>query len=134
MKARWGFGIFFAGTLLAASLKVFAQQQPDQNPPGSAPTLTGGGYSYLHIAAGQATTVVKPSSGILHAIIFGGAATATNVTTLYDNTAASGTIIGIPVATAVTFPVSEIYDLSFNTGLTISTTTANGADMTVVYK
>lgn len=93
-----------------------------------------GGYSYTHIAAGQATTVVKSGVGFLHAIVFGGAATATNVTTIYDNTAASGTVIGIPTATAVTFPATVVYDLGFNTGLTINTATANGSDMTVIWK
>jgi hypothetical protein len=93
-----------------------------------------GGYNYTHIAAGQATTTVKSSSGFLHAIVFGGAATATNVTTIYDNTAASGTVIGIPAATAVTFPNTVVYDIGFATGLTVSTTTANGCDMTVIWK
>ena len=93
-----------------------------------------GGYTYLHIAAGQATTTVKSGAGTLHAIVFNSAATATNVTTIYDNTAGSGTVIGIPAATAVTTPESVIYDLAFATGLTFVTATANGSDMTVVYK
>lgn len=95
---------------------------------------TTGGYSFLHIAAGQATTTVKSGAGTLHAIVFNGKATATNVTTIYDNTAGSGTVIGIPDATSQVNPDSVIYDLAFATGLTIVTATANGPDMTVVYK
>lgn len=92
------------------------------------------GYAFLNIAAGQATTTVKSGAGILHTITFNGAATATNTTTIYDNTAASGTVIGRPVATAVMSPVTVIYDLAFSTGLTIITATANGGDMTVTYR
>lgn len=92
-----------------------------------------GPYSYLHIAAGQATTLVKSGVGTLHKIIFNGAATATNVTTIYDNTAASGTVIGIPTCTAVTAPDPVEYNITFSVGLTINTATANGSDMTVIY-
>jgi hypothetical protein len=93
-----------------------------------------GGYSYAHVAAGQATTVVKASAGTLHSITFNGPATATNVTTIYDNASTSGTVIGIPLATAVVSPVTVVYDIAFANGLTIITAAANGADMTVSYK
>jgi hypothetical protein len=91
------------------------------------------GWSYKHIVAGQATTVVKTTAGVLHAIVFHAAATATNVTTIYDGVDANGFVIGIPAATAVTFPTTVIFDLSFTQGLTIVTATANGCDMTIVY-
>jgi len=95
---------------------------------------TTGGYSYLNIVAGQATTVVKASAGTLHAIIFNGPATATNTTNVYDHASGAGTIIATPLATAVVGPVTVIFDIAFATGLTIITATANGANMTVVYK
>lgn len=95
---------------------------------------TTGGYSFLHIAAGQATTNVKSGAGTLHSIVLNSAATATNVTTVYDSTAASGTVIAIPAVTTATVPTALIFDIAFATGLTISTTTANGGDMTVTYK
>lgn len=91
-------------------------------------------FSYAQIAAGQATTTVKSGAGFLHAIVFNGPATATNVTTVYDNTAGSGTVIAIPLATAVVSPTTVIYDVSFATGLTIVTATANGANMTISYR
>lgn len=91
-------------------------------------------FSYSHIAAGQATTTVKSGAGFLHSITLNGAATATNVTTIYDNTAGSGTVIAIPAATTATVPTTLTYDVSFATGLTIVTATANGADMTISYR
>lgn len=96
-----------------------------------------GGASYAHIAAGQATTVVKSGPGTLYSITFNSKATSTNVTTVYDNTAASGTIIAIPdaVNTAAVGTMSfGPSGIAFTTGLTIATTTANGSDMTVIFK
>lgn len=91
-------------------------------------------FSYSHIGTGQATTVIKSGAGFLHSITLNGAATATNVTTVYDNTAGSGTVIAIPAATTATVPTTLTYDVAFSTGLTILTATANGADMTVSYR
>lgn len=96
-----------------------------------------GGASYKHIAAGQATTVVKASAGTLYSIVFNGPAAATNVTTVYDDASGAGTVIAIPLATAVVGPVSLSFGpagIAFGTGLVIITATANGADMTVTYK
>jgi len=95
---------------------------------------TTGGYSFLNIAAGQATTTVKSGAGTLHSIVLNSAATATNTTIIYDNTAGSGTVIGRPAVTTATVPTTLIYDIAFATGLTIVTAVANGGDMTVVYK
>lgn len=93
-----------------------------------------GGYSYLNIVAGQATTVVKASAGTLHSIVLNSAATATNTTTIYDNATGVGTIIGKPAVTTATVPTTLIYDIAFALGLTIITATANGGDMTICYK
>lgn len=96
-----------------------------------------GGGTYAHIAAGTATTVVKASAGTLYSITFNSAATATNVTTIYDNATGAGTVIAIPAATSVTSPLTLNFGpvgIAFSLGLTIITTTANGGDMTVVYK
>jgi len=91
-------------------------------------------FSYAHIAIGTATTTVKSGAGFLHSITFNNAAVATNTTTVYDNTAASGTIIAVPAATTATVPITLVYDVSFSTGLTIITATANGSDMTVSFR
>lgn len=88
------------------------------------------GYSYKHIAAGQATTAVKAKAGTLIAIAYNVAASATNITTIYDDASTAGTIIGIA---AVPAQGTVYYGCDFTNGLTIITTTANGADMTVIY-
>lgn len=91
-------------------------------------------YSFLNIAAGQATTTVKSGAGNLHSLVLNSAATATNTTTIYDNTAASGTVIAIPAVTTATIPVSLIFDIAFATGLTVITATANGGNMTFCFR
>jgi hypothetical protein len=98
---------------------------------------TGAGASFLNVVAGQATTVVKSGAGTLYAIVLNSAATATNVTTVYDNTAGSGTVIAIPAVTTATIPVTLSFGttgLAFATGLTVVTATANGGNMTFIYK
>lgn len=91
-------------------------------------------FSYLNIAAGQATTVVKAAAGFLHTITLNSAATATNTTIIYDNASGAGTVIGRPAATTATVPTTLTYDVSFTLGLTIITATANGSDMTISYR
>lgn len=93
-----------------------------------------GGYSFLNIPAGQATTVVKAGAGTLHSIILNSPATATNTTTVYDHPSGAGTVIGRPNVVAATVPSTLLYDLAFANGLTIITGTADGGDMTVVFK
>lgn len=96
-----------------------------------------GGASFLNIVAGQATTVVKASAGTLYAIVFNGAATATNTTNVYDHASGAGTIIATPDAVGIDQPTTLGFGpagLAFANGLTVITATANGANMTVVYK
>lgn len=122
-----------AGPVSATTQRVVIATDQTSIPVSQGASATGG-YSFLNIAAGQATTTVKSGAGTLHAIVLNSAATATNTTTIYDNTAASGTVIGRPAVTTATVPTTLIYDLAFATGLTIITATANGGDMTVMYK
>jgi hypothetical protein len=90
------------------------------------------GYNYANITlAAPTTTVVKTTPGILHSITFN-KPVATAVVTVYDNTAASGTIIGTITVPANPLPVTVTYDASFNTGLTLVTATA-AQDITVSY-
>ena len=122
-----------AGTALIGKVGI------DQTTPGTTnavavPAVASGGYSFLNIAAGQATTVVKASAGTLHSITLNSAATATNTTVVYDNPTGVGTVIGRPNVVAATVPTTLIFDLAFANGLTIITATANGGDMTVTYK
>lgn len=126
----WTYG---AGNAAAGSPRVViaSDQAAVATSPSAAAT---GGYSFLNIAAGQATTVVKASAGTLHSIILNSAATATNTTVVYDHPSGVGTVIGRPAVTTATVPTTLIYDIAFANGLTIITATANGGDMTVCYK
>ncbi len=92
-------------------------------------------FGYLNIVlAAPTTTTVKSGAGFLHAIIVNKAA-ATGVITVYDNTAASGTLIATITqpAAVVESQFSLTYDVAFATGLTIVTATA-AQDITVSFR
>lgn len=92
--------------------------------------MTAVAYQYANIT-GDATTVVKSGRGYLHTITLN-APTATEVITIYDNTAGSGTKIGTITVPASPQPVTLKYDVAFWTGLTIVTATAT-SDITVSF-
>lgn len=80
------------------------------------------------------TTVVKSGSGTLERIVVN-KHVATGVITVYDNTAASGTVLAIITTGAAVLtdpPITGIYGIPFSTGLTIVTSQAE--DLTVVYR
>lgn len=74
--------------------------------------------SYISTAT---TTTVKSGAGILKSITLG--ETAAGTITIYDNTAGSGTVIGVLKASVAeqTFE----FNVSFTTGLTIVTAAAS---------
>jgi hypothetical protein len=86
-------------------------------------------FSYAVIQT-AATTIVKSGAGFLHAFnVIGGTL---GQITVYDNTAGSGTMI-IPTTTISGIgQLPAIYDIAFNTGLTIVTATA--IDITISYR
>lgn len=88
-------------------------------------------FSFSHIAT-AATTTVKSGAGVLHSITVNSLGTVASTTTAYDNTAGSGTVIGI--LNTLTLSGAFIYDLAFATGLTLVTTGTVAPDITVVYK
>ena len=73
------------------------------------------------------TTTVKSGTGRLHSISIG--ETAAGAITVYDNTAASGTIIAVFKASVA--EQTFILDVKFTTGLTI--VTAGASKLTVSY-
>lgn len=90
-------------------------------------------YSFVNITT-QTTTVVKSGIGVLKRITFN-RPLANGVVTLYNNTAASGELIG-----TITFPATllsdikdRVYEAEFDTGLTIVTSGAT-QDITVIYR
>jgi hypothetical protein len=105
--------------------------------PSTTPWLTtntasaAGGYTYSHLAA-NATTTVKSGAGTLHAIVINTQG-ATDTITMYDNTAGSGTVIGV-INDGSTSAVSIPYDIAFATGLTLVVAGTTSPDITVSYK
>lgn len=63
------------------------------------------------------TTTVKTGTGRLHSIVLGESAAGS--ITVYDNTAGSGTIIGVLKSSIV--EATYLFDVKFTTGLTIVT-------------
>lgn len=90
-----------------------------------------GAYTYSHIST-AATTVVKGSAGTLHAISVNSKGTVASTITVYDNTAGSGTVIG--VIDSLNLYGIFILDVAFATGLTLVTTGTVAPDLTVSYK
>lgn len=77
-------------------------------------------FSYANISSAT-TTTVKSGAGFLHSITFN-KPVASEVWTIYDNTAGSGTKIGtitLPATLLAQGPYTAIYDVAFGTGLTI---------------
>ena len=71
-------------------------------------------------------------AGLLHSIVHG-VPTTTSVITIYDNTAASGTIIAKLTPVTGQGAVTFVLDVSFTIGLTVVVATA-GSDVTVSYR
>lgn len=78
------------------------------------------------------TIVCKLGAGTLHRIVQNKAGSNTNTVTIYDNTAASGTVIGTILNTAGSMGSIE-YDLDFYIGLTVISATGTAGDLTIVY-
>jgi hypothetical protein len=91
------------------------------------------GHSYNHISSAT-TTVVKSSSGVLHSLLINTPVASATIT-IYDNTAGSGTVIGV-ITCGGTLANDQAnlytYDVAFTTGLTIVTSAAT--DITVSYR
>ena len=75
-------------------------------------------HTYISTAT---TTTVKSGTGRLHSITIG--ETAAGAITIYDNTAASGTIIAVLKASVA--EQTFVFDVKFTTGLTIVTAAAS---------
>lgn len=77
------------------------------------------------------TTTIKSTPGVLHKVLIGKPSDNGDVT-IYDNTAASGTILGV-ISSVVTTPQIFELDVPFGIGLTVVTTGGTPADITVYY-
>ena len=92
------------------------------------------GHSATNISTGTTTTpittVVKSGSGVLRGVVTGDIGSSWQAT-LYDNTAASGTIISVLKPTNAGFIGFEV---GFTTGLTIATTGTAAGNLTVIWR
>lgn len=85
------------------------------------------GYTYKNLAA-NATTVIRTGKGVLHSITINKKGGSANVCTVYDALTATNPIATID--TTVDYG-TLLYDVQFNTGLTVVMGTGTAADITV---
>ncbi len=88
-------------------------------------------FSYNHIST-AATTVVKASAGFIHAISVNTKGTVASTITVYDNTAGSGTVVGI--IDSLNLSGAFVLDVTLGTGITIVTTGTVAPDLTVSWR
>lgn len=88
-------------------------------------------FSYSHIST-SATTVIKASAGFIHAISVNTKGTVASTITVYDNTAGSGTVVG--VIDSLNLSGAFVLDVSLLTGITIVTTGTVAPDLTVSWR
>lgn len=119
--AAWASG---SGTVIAL-LKTIATAALD-----TTPVQTFASNTYFNITS-NATNTIKSGAGTLMSITVNNPGT-TEVLTIYDNTAGSGTKIGtVSVGTAI---ATLTYNVAFTTGLTIISSGAGTGDWTVSYR
>lgn len=99
--------------------------------PAASVPVVNAGFTYTHISTAT-TTTVKTGAGVVHTITVNNLGTVASTTTVYDNTAGSGTVIAI--INTLAGQISYIYDVAFNTGLTLVTTGTVAPDITVSYR
>lgn len=88
-------------------------------------------WLYSHIST-SATTAVKAGPGHLHAVVVNTKGTVASTTTIYDNTAASGTVVA--VIDSLNQSGTFTYGLQCATGITVVTTGTAAPDVTVLYR
>lgn len=118
----------------SSSWAVTAAQLPaalGSNTPANSLSVVAAGFSFANITTAT-TTAVKSGAGVLHTISINALGTVASTTTVYDNTAGSGT----KIATINTLAGQEtyLYDVAFSTGLTVVTTGTVAPDITVSYR
>jgi hypothetical protein len=117
--------------MIAVSLKPAAQGPANGVVQLAAPY---GGYNYTNIV-GAATTLIKSGPGSLYAIVINtpiSSATVEMDDALTHTTPKIGTVT-VPATITAYGPSTLVYDVAFNTGLSI-TTTGSSFDITVIWK
>lgn len=88
-------------------------------------------YAAAHISTNTTTTALS-GAGVLHAICINDQGAASNIATVYNNTAGSGTVLA--VIDTVTATGCLVYDIATSTGITVVTGTGTAGDLTVAYR
>lgn len=99
--------------------------------PASSLPVVGAGFTFTNINTAT-TTTPKSGAGVLHAVCVN-TINATSTLQMYDNTAASGTKIGLLTQATGQQPGCLVFDVAFNTGLTLVSTTGT-PDYTVSWR
>jgi len=89
------------------------------------------GHTFAHISTAT-TTTVKSGAGTLHIVTVNSLGTVASTTTIYDNTAGSGTVIGVINTLTLSGPFT--FNIAFTVGLTLVTTGTVAPDITVSYR
>lgn len=87
--------------------------------------------SYSHLNA-NGTTTVKSGAGVLRRIVINTRGGILNTLTIYDNTTATGAVIGVVDTVAAGGAFN--YELDFTTGLTVVLAGGTAADITIIYE
>jgi hypothetical protein len=90
-----------------------------------------GALNYSHQNA-LGTTTVKSGSGLLHSLTINTKGATSNIATLYDNTSGSGTVIAVVDLTSQIQTL--LFDVGFNTGLTVVISGGTNGDITISYQ
>ena len=93
-------------------------------------TLLETNSQYYHISGDAATHILKYGAGVLQKIMYNN--TSGTSLTIYDNTEASGVVVGI-ITTTVASLGEWTYNVPFSNGLTLKTI-GNSLDATVLYE
>lgn len=120
-----GAAIAIGQAAMAASLPVVIASNQ------STLTTQMAGWSFQNITT-STTTTVKSGAGVLHIVNVNTLGTVASTTTVYDNTAGSGTKIATINSLTLSGPFQ--YDIAFATGLTLVTTGTAAPDITVSYR
>ncbi len=85
----------------------------------------------VHVSA-LGNTTLKSGAGLPHSGCINAKGATGNTLTLYDNTAASGTILAVMDTSAQVQTL--LYDLTFTTGLTAALAAGTAADVIVTFQ
>lgn len=122
-----------SGGLLRASAanRVFNGATWDRMPGDTNATKVEERFSYSHIST-STTTTVKSGAGYLKSVTVNSKGTIASTITIYDNTAGSGTVIGI--IDSLNLGGTFTFNVNIATGITIVTTGTVAPDVTVSYR